>query len=198
MNAPRLSLLPAAAILPFVPDLKKHLSAVAADITPENLTSVLDGTMTRLITGAFQRAGAQEGAIWLHDTHRNSLVMAFNTGPNAAVLVGKFSQPLTSGIVSMVFASEQPFLENEVFRNSRHDKTFDTQMHLRTESMVATPFYFLGACRGIVSGVQLQPAGAHERARGFGEHDLVALREAATILGKLLDERILRIVVGLG
>jgi len=198
MSPPRLSLLPATAIAPFLPDLKKHLSAVAEGVTADNLSSLLDGVMTRLITGTFERIGASEGSIWLHDNTRNSLVMAFNTGSNAEALVGKFSQPLTAGIISMVFANEQGFVENHVFRNSQHDKTLDTKLRLRTESMIATPFYFLAACRGIISCVQLQQPNAHHEARGFSEQDLLAVRHTATILGKLLDERILRIVVGLG
>jgi hypothetical protein len=197
MSPSRLSLLPATAFVPLVPDLNKHLAAVAESITAESLASIFDGVMKRLISGTFQSVTASEGSIWLHDSRKNSLVMAFNTGPNAGTLVGKFSQPLTAGIISMVFANEQGFVENHVSRNSQHDKTLDTKLHVRTESMIATPFYFLAACRGVISCVRLQQSEQNHERRGFSEQNLVTVRHSAAVLGKLVDEKVLRTVVGL-
>jgi len=180
-----------------LPDLNKHLAAVAESITAESLASILDSTMKRLISGTFESVTASEGSIWLHDTRQRSLVIAFNTGLNAGTLVAKFSQPLSAGIISMVFANEQGFVENHVSRNSQHDKTLDTKLHVRTESMIATPLYFLAACRGVISCVRLQQLDDSHEGRGFSEQDLVNVRHGAAILGRLMDEKILRTVVGL-
>lgn len=198
MDRPRLSLLPAATFIPLVPELRKHLAAAAASITAGNLPSMLDGVMRRLIASTLERVTASEGSIWIHDSTQRSLVVAYNTGPSSETLASKFAQPLTAGIISMVFSNEQGFVENQVFRNSQHDKTLDSMLQVRTQSMIATPFYFLAACRGVISCVQLQPPDARHQVRGFSEHDLVTVRHTSAVLGKLIDEAVLRAVVGLG
>ena len=197
MSEPRLSLLPAARFVPLVPDLRRHLALVAESITAGNLASILDGSMRRLISSTFEHVKASEGSVWLHDSTSNSLIVAYNTGPNSDKLVSKFKQPLTAGIISMVFTSEQSFVENHVYQNSQHSKTLDSMLQLRTESMIVTPFYFLGACQGVISCVQLKAAQDSGATAGFSEHDLAAVRHAAVVLGKLVDAAVLRAVVGL-
>ncbi len=198
MGEPRLLLLPAPKFVPLVPELQRHLAMAADSINAENFASLLDGSMRRLIASSFELINASEGSIWLHDGNENCLVIAFNTGPNSGQLVGKFKQPLTAGIVSMVFSSEQSFVENDVYKNSQHDKNLDSMLRHRTQSMIVTPMYFLAGCRGVISCVQLQGPEKTERLRGFSEHDLVMVRHAAGVLGKLVDGTVLRAVVGLG
>jgi len=199
MRQSQLSLLPAGKFVALVPELRRHLALVAESITAQNFASILDESMRRLIAVTFDQISASEGSIWLHDNSDSSLVIALNTGPNAEKLVGHFRQPLSAGIVSMVFSSEQSFVENEVYKNSQQDKSLDSMLNLRTESMIATPFYFLAECRGVITGVQLQASDTTEQAlfSGFSQRDLAAVRHLAALLGRLVDDAVLRAVVGL-
>jgi len=198
MSEPHLSQLPAAAFVPLVPELKRHLAMVAESITGLNFAALLDGNMKRLIGDAFERVKASEGSIWLSDSKQEYLMVAFNTGPYAGKEIQHFKQSLTAGIVSMAFSNEQSFLENEVYKNSQHDKTLDSKLQVKTQAMIVTPFYFLGACRGVLTCVQFDRSQTGSQSSGFNERDLVTLRQTAAVVGKLVDARIVRTVVGLG
>ena len=155
-----------------------------------------DGTMQALLRDGLDRIGAHEGTVWLLDPTRSFLMPRFNTGPNASEFVGKFRQTLCSGMISMVVATEQPICENEVQKNQQQDKTLDRQLGLLTCSMIAVPFYFTGEMRGVISGVRLKAAGDSDEPSGFGAEDLQALQLTATVLTRLIEYRLLSLVLG--
>jgi hypothetical protein len=64
--------------------------------------------------------------------------------------------------------------------------------------MIAVPLYFLDACRGVVSCVQLKVPGSSEPdPPGFDESAQVKLTHAAAVFGRLLDYQVLRATIGL-
>ena len=198
MNERRLTLLPDERFVLSLAALQERLESIGRNITAENFSSILDDTMRRVLSLSFSDVGAHEGTVWLVDEGTKTLVPAYNTGPNAGKLVGHFKQSLSSGLVSMVFASERAFAENEVFRNSKQDKSLDALLELRTYAMIAVPFYFLEACRGVVSCVQLKDLNPiAPDPPGFGEGHQAIVRHAADTLGRLIEYRILRVTVGL-
>jgi len=151
--------------------------------------------MRQIIQRGFTEAGADEGTVWLLEQAGEFLVPAWNTGPHAEQLVGKFKQPLSAGLICMVFASEQPFLENEVWKNTRQSKLLDSMLELQTNAMIAVPFYFLRGCRGVVSCVQLNKAGA-PAGPGFRPEHLAHVQRAAALLSQLVEFRLLSRTVG--
>lgn len=151
--------------------------------------------MRQTMERGFAEAGADEGTIWLLDAAGEFLMPAWNTGPHADQLVGKFKQPLKAGLICMVFSSEQPFLENEVWKNTRQSKLLDSMLEVQTSAMIAVPFYFLRACRGVVSCVQLNKPGAADRP-GFRPEHLTHVQRAAAILSQLVELRLLSCTVG--
>lgn len=198
MEDSRLTLLPDQLFTPLRPALLGRLALVGQSITAENFGSVLDETMKYVIQEAINGSGGTEGSVWLFDQASESLIIAYNTGPNSQKLAGQFKQPLSSGIVSMVFSSEQPFAKNEVFNDPGQDKTLDSLLKVRTYAMIAVPFYFLEACRGVLSCVQLVPADAENiKLSGFDENHDRAFRHAASILGSLIDHWAIRKTIGL-
>jgi hypothetical protein len=198
MDDSRLTILSDPTFAPLVPALQARLALVGRTITAQNFYSILDETMKHLLQGTFVSIGGTEGSVWLLDQSTESLTIAYNTGPNSSKLMGQFKQPLRSGIVSMVFASEQPFIENQVFKNSRQDKTLDSLLKVRTYAMIAAPFYFLDTCRGVVSCVQLaQPDVDDTSLPGFDENHDRIFRHAARTLGRLIDLWAIRRTIGL-
>src|SRR5262245_878395 len=151
----RLNVLPDPAFLDLKTVLAERLERLAAGIHPAQFGSLLDPLMRQTLERGFAEAGAHEGTVWLLDQSGEFLVPAWNSGPNAARLVGQFKQPLNAGLICMVFSSEQPFLENEVWKNSKQSKLLDSMLEVQTGAMIAVPFYFLRACRGVVSCVKL-------------------------------------------
>src|SRR5262245_9222854 len=173
----RLNVLPDPAFLDLKTVLAERLERLAAGIQPEQFGSLLDPLMCQTVERGFAEAGAHEGTVWLLDQSGEFLIPAWNSGPDAARLVGKFKQPLNAGLICMVFSSEQPFLENEVWRNSKQSKLLDSLLKVQTAAMIAVPFYYLRACRGVVSCVQLKRStpGAPEPS-GFQPEDLAHIQ----------------------
>lgn len=193
----RLNLLPDPAFLELKAVLSERLERIAAGIRPEQFGSLLEPLMRQTLERGFRAAGADEGTVWLPDAAGEHLVPAHNTGPHAGQLVGKFKQPLSAGLICMVFASEQPFLENEVWKNAGQSKLLDAQLNVRTCAMIAVPFYFLRACRGVISCVQLQRHGAGApEPPGFRPEHLASVQLAATLLSHLIEFRLLSRAVG--
>jgi hypothetical protein len=192
-----LSLLTVPAFRELRPVLAERLNQLVAAVRVEQFASLLDPVMRQTVQRGFEAAGAHEGTVWLLDESEEHLVAAYNTGPQAGQWVGRFKLPLRAGLISMVFASEQPFLENEVWKNARQSKVLDSMLKVQTSAMIAVPFYLLRACRGVLSAVQLRKGAAVERdPEGFRPEDLEAVQWTATILSQLIELRLLSHAVG--
>jgi hypothetical protein len=207
----RLNILPDPAFVDLKSVLSERLERIAASIQPEQFGSVLDPLMRQTVEHGFAEAGADEGTVWLLDPAGEFLVPAWNTGPQADQFVGKFKQPLKAGVICMVFSSEQPFLENEVWKNSRHSKLLDSTLKVETSAMIAVPFYFLRGCRGVVSCVQLNKSransagvaepgrsatGAIDSEGGFRPEHLAHVQRATAVLSQLIELKLLGCTVG--
>jgi hypothetical protein len=193
----RFNVLPDPAFLDLKAALAERLERVATGIRPEQFGSLLDPLVRQTLERGFAEAGAHEGTVWLAEEGGEFLVPAWNSGPNAARLVGQFKQPLSAGLICMVLSSEQPFLENEVWKNLKQSKLLDSLLEVQTASMIAVPFYFLRACRGVVSCVQLKPskAGVPEPP-GFRPEHLAHVQRATTLLSRLVELKLLSQTVG--
>ena len=177
--------------------LMERLAKVGALIEPQNFASLLDPLMREVLQQGFAEAGAQEGTIWLMDATSQYLIPAYNTGPNAHKLVGEVRLPLNAGLISMVLASEQPFVENQVHKNSRRSTLLDDLLQVQTYALIAVPFYLLKRCYGVVSCVQLKsPGSAQADPPGFAPDHLSSVQRAASILTRLLEYRLLSSTVG--
>ncbi len=197
--AERLVILPDPRLKPASLVLPEAVSAAATLITPANFENTLDGVMRAILTASFKQADADEGSIWLADEAGENLVISFNSGANAADLVNRFKQPLTSGMISLVFASEQPLSEHDVYRNQSHDPSLDRRLEVRTCAMIAVPLYFAHRTRGVLSCVQLKSAGDESPdPPGFTSESLKMIELSAAILSRLLDYQLLNAVLGRG
>jgi len=167
------------------------------EIHAEQFATLFDPLLRGILEQGFADAGAHEGTVWLVDAPGEFLEPACNTGPHAARIVGQFKQPLDSGLISMVFASEQSFLENNVSLNTQQSKLLDTQLGVVTDALIAVPLHLLNACRGVVSCVQLrskQPDAS--KPSGFNTSHLAAVQRTAALLSQIIEYRLLSRTVG--
>jgi transcriptional regulator with GAF, ATPase, and Fis domain len=176
--------------------LQDRVRAAADSLDAETFPDVFDSVMRGVLLTGLRDAQAHEGTLWLVDSAEEHLVPAINTGPNAASFVGKFKQPLSRGLISMVFATEQPFCENEIYARQAQDKTLDRSLGVLTCSMIAVPLYFAQQLRGVISCVQLKPVDAPEDPPRFSGESLRHIQLAAEIISRLLDHRFVGITVG--
>jgi hypothetical protein len=193
----RLNISPDPAFLELLPKLLDRLATLGAGIHAEEFKELLTPLMCDLFRQAVTETGAHEGTIWLVDAAAENLVPAFNTGPHADRIVGQFKQPLNSGLISMVFASEQPFMENAVHDNPSQSRLLDSLLQVETTALIAVPFYFLGACRGILSCVRLNhPEDSITVGSDFGPRHLAVMQRAASLTSHLIEHEQLSNVVG--
>ena len=155
--------------------------------------------MRSVLGAGFVGASAHEGTLWILDEAGDCLVPVFNNGPNAGRFVGQVRQPVNSGLIGMVMASEQPLVENEVYRNTRQNKTVDSLLGVVTSAQIAVPFHCLNLCRGVITCVKLRPAGdtGAPDPPGFGPEHLAEVQRAAALLTRLVEYRVLSNTVGL-
>ena len=189
MRTARANFLPEQRFLPLRPALQEHLTKVGDAIKPENFLSICDEILLKLLKDTFERIGADEGSIWLIDHEKRSLVATYNSGPNSEKIVG-FENPLSSGIISLVVASENAFVENQVYKNVNHSAALGKRLGKTTYAMIAVPLYFLNQVRGVISCVQLldvliekgqaEPTG--KTPPGFTPRDLNAVQTAAAVV----------------
>ncbi len=188
------------------PELQKvaHRFRARCDALAERLAS---GDFARIspqlvvlaMAEGFVNLGADEGTLWFADKDQEFLQPVFNSGPRASEIVGSFRQPLDSGIVSMVYASEQSFCENEVYANRQQHKELDQNLAVITCSMMVSPVSFSGRIRGVISCVKLKPADQPEMndPPGFTASDLQRFNCLADVTGSLIDGHLMSICFGI-
>lgn len=191
--AARITVLPDERLAALRPLLDARVRHAAEMVSGEGFGEIFDGSMRAVLIQALARAGAHEGSVWLLNAERGCLVPRFNNGPNAASFIGQFEQPLNVGLVSTVFATCQPLCENSVGRDPRQDKRLDTQLGVETVAMIAVPLHFAGELRGVISAVQLSNV---QEPPGFSLENLNEIRAAALVLARLLEHRLLTLVLG--
>ena len=188
---------PPPAIAALRPAILAHMRELGEHATSA-FDSLFDSHLQNVLRGCLQRVGAHEGTAWLIDDSGEFLVPRFNTGAKSADFVGSFRQSLKSGMISMVVATELPICENNVCGDGRQDPTLDRKLGLETCAMLAVPFYFAGALRGIISGVQVREAGMNvPMPKGFSRDDLEALQCCAHVLSRLVEHRLLLATLGM-
>ena len=174
--------------------IEERLQHWADDLDLQAFADLLDPMMRRVLHGAFQWVGASEGTIWLADMAEKALIAAYNTGSDADELVG-FRQPLNQGIISLVFANEQPYCENEIGAREAHDSTLDQKLGKRTGAMLAVPFHFAFGLRGVISCVQFLERDSP--APGFHARHIDEISLSARLVERLINSRLIAAIVGL-
>jgi GAF domain-containing protein len=197
MSDGRFPILPDENLAGLRPALLARLRAAATEACNFSFDVVFDAGMRALLLEGFRRVGADEGTIWLIDSGNEVLIPRFNSGPHATGFVGIHRQPLSKGMISMVVATEQPICENEVYKNERQDKEVDRKLGLRTCAMIAVPLVFTGELRGVISCVQIRPRESRDPdPPGFTHEHLLQTQLVATLLGRLLEARLLAHCLG--
>jgi hypothetical protein len=167
--------------------LRERVSAAANVLDASTFADAFDPVMRGVLDDAFASVGAHEGTVWLADANQEHLIPAYNTGAHAAQLVNVFRQPLDRGLISMVFRNGQSFCENDVYRHADQDRTLDQSLHVLTCAMIAVPWYFAHAVRGVISCVQLKAADdAVPDPDGFSVDALHRIERSAAVLTRLM------------
>jgi hypothetical protein len=177
--------------------VQARLKAAAMLACNETFRSLLDPGISGLLTTTFDHVNAHEGTVWLLNGARDALVPRMNTSVRAHEIVGRYHQPLTTGLLSVAFHTEQPLSENSVYHSAQHDKTLDLQLGQITCAMIAVPFIFCGEERGVISCVQVKPTAEAADPPGFTAEHLREVQMITAAVGRLIEGKLLRLCIGL-
>ena len=191
----RPSLLPSPEFEKLSPLLSDRVMRTAAALTAANFGEFLDPTMQNLLQRSFQNAGAHEGAVWLVDGDGKDLVICHAWGARAQRVLG-YAQTLERGLVSMVFATEQPYCENKVYTNRLQARSLDEKLGVLTCSMIAVPLVFAKGLRGIMSCIKVKTGADEPDPPGFAPESLGEIQFAAHVLGKLIEFELVSVITG--
>jgi transcriptional regulator with GAF, ATPase, and Fis domain len=172
-----------------------HAARIAATQATSDFPSVIDPLAQQCLRQTLHSVRADEGAIWLADAEREHLTAAFTTQRPPNPLLG-FQQPVSEGLISMVYATEQPLCVGRVNQDCRHSKKVDETLGQSTESMIAVPLEFGGEVRGVISCVRFtRPPG--EPDPDFSAEDLTAMQAVALVIQRLANLALLECVLEL-
>jgi hypothetical protein len=193
----RINLLPDPRFAPLALALEERMATMAAAVAGDRFAGMLDDVATRGLTHAFRLAGADEGTLWICNQEETHLIPVFNSGARPDSIVGAYRQPLSSGLISMVFLQEMAFCENNVYQNAGQDRTLDQKLQVLTCAMIAVPVKYSKRTRGVLSCVKLKPAdGVANDPPPFGPEDITIIQTASTVFSRQVDRQLLGTAVG--
>jgi len=174
--------------------IEKAIEKAAVRLHPDEFRSLLGDPGLSILRSTKESVGADSVSIWLADVEEKNLIVT-HCDP-ADDLVG-WEQPVSEGLVSLVFASEQCLCENRVYANADHSKRVDETLGHVTTAMIATPFYIAGTLRGVISCVQLKESPDAPDPDGFSARKMKRVRRLSTVLERLVNYRLITTLVGL-
>jgi hypothetical protein len=151
-----------------------------------------------LLRDAVKSVDADDGALWLVDDVARELRPRFSIGEHSDILLNEIRQPLSSGLISMVFFTENSICEAEVGRRSEYCPDVDSRLGLKTKAMIAIPVFFAQRCRGVFSAVLFEQPGETTRKNAFLPADFETLTQAASLWSELMDSQLAGVGMQIG
>jgi hypothetical protein len=151
-----------------------------------------------LLCDAVKATDADDGALWLVDDVKRELRPCFSIGQHSKILLNEIRQPLTSGLISMVFFTEDSICEAEVGRRSEYCPDVDARLGMKTKAMIAIPVFFAQRCRGVFSAVLFDKADETTRKNAFLPADFETLSQAATLWSELMESQLAGVGMQIG
>lgn len=175
-------------------ELLADLKANAARLRAENLAGFMGaveiGTLTR--AAAHAAPGAHELLVWARADRGYGV--AWTSLEPTEDMVGAASAEPEEGLVSEVFASGRTEFRTADELQTEGWTNAEKRRGRPIRGMVASPVFVGGECVAVLTLVQYGPDAA---AGTFGREDAGALTAEATLLGRLLEDRLIRILSGL-
>lgn len=151
-----------------------------------------------LLRDAVKSVDADDGALWLVDDVARELRPCFSIGEHTDIFLNEIRQPLSSGLISMVFFTENSICEAEVGRRSEYCPDVDARLGMKTKAMIAIPVFFAQRCRGVFSAVLFDKAGEATRKNAFLPADFETLSQAATLWSELMESQLAGVGMQIG
>jgi len=151
-----------------------------------------------LLRDAVVASGADQGALWLVDDWKHELRPCFSSARDSDRFLQEIRQPLSSGLISMVFFTEHAICEAHVGSRSEYCSDIDSRLGARTQAMVAIPIFFAQRCRGIFSAVIFSSGTSLNRKEAFLPADFDILSQASSLWSAQMDSQLSGLAIQIG
>lgn len=179
---------PDPALSEYAPAIERAISRAANAICPDDFRSLIGDPGQTTLRMVMESLAADSISVWIADLEEQNLIVT-HSEPDPDFL--GWTQPLSEGLTSLAYASEQSLCENQVYLNARHSKRADEAMKQITTALIATPFYFGGRVQGVISCVQIKRSEDAPDPLGFTARGLNRVRRLSTVLERLVNYRLL-------
>lgn len=149
-----------------------------ARMAPETVAELVAVPVKYFCKLVFEQIGACEGSLWWKYPDADHLEIIYNSGPVSEKLVGKVKQPLSEGIVSLVYHSGEPLYTNQICDEPNHSKYIDTELGQETHRLLACPLLVGGRIVGAITAVVLDK----NSTKHFGFSDLESVQNLSEML----------------
>ena len=143
-----------------------------------------------LLREAVRFVGADEGALWLVDDLTRELRPCFSVGSHVGIFLRELRQPLSEGLISMVFFTENSICESDVGARKEYSPLVDLRLGAKTRAMIAIPVFFAQRCRGVFSTVLFERENEEKIKDSFRQVDFDTLSRAAALWSELMDSQL--------
>jgi len=185
----RLVIVPDEKLEPLVLSLKARLSAIVGEVRAENIADVI-GEDTRLLPTLAQGGAGQELLLWARSAR--AFLAAWTSRPFDAI-AGVATADLDVGLISQVFASGKSVLQAGAEVQANQWTNLEETRGQVIDGMAASPVFIFGKCAAALALAAYRGEGNSSAVTHEG---LARLAEAASVVGRLLEDRLLRATLG--
>lgn len=162
---------------------QQRLSELFHQVPPARVKEWMGSLDRQRMRAVCDGLGGTEGSLWWKDPDGDELVICCNCGDRADELELAIRQPLSEGLVSLVFQSGEAVVVNDAQEHPSHSKRVDAVLEQATGAIMVAPLEVGGALRGVISVVILEKPGR------FSLDQLNRLQELADRVSSVLEQR---------
>lgn len=168
--------------------LRAALRARVSDLPASLLKAQIADDLAQGLAAA--SSSSDETTLWAADRDAGSLVPIHHRGPDPERFLTAVSQPLDSGIISMIFAGGASICENDIETNPDHSPIVDSITGRETVAMLVAPVAVAGRVVAVLSGVKIRDD-ANPNPSAYALADLASIQTSAKRAGNLFEDALL-------
>ena len=157
-------------------------------IMPQQVDDASHSLLTEVLKRCVDAVRCSDCALWLADTDHLHPILGH--GPHSSRFIGSYKHPLTEGLMSMVYASGQPFCENNIQQNPQHSTSLDEHLEIKTDAMIVIPVVSSSEIRGVITCVHTSNntnPNQLDQQHNFTPADMSELEYTAALAGRILE-----------
>ena len=184
----RLVIVPDAALESAGLSLKSRLAGIAGEIDATNISQFMGPHALRCLTWAVARNPGFEILLWARE--QNGYTVAWASGVPREEVEGRARADQMEGMIARIFESHRSESESAHELQAADWTNLERLRGAAIDAMAASPVILFESCVAVLSRV---------RYRGIAENETTAMApaESASLLARLIEDRLIRVTLGL-